>query len=128
MTKLDPIIAVKDVDGNAKWNEKILGFKNSSPVGHGFAVLKSETNEIILCLHQWKMDDHPTMRDPCITPGNGLILYLRTKNIDNIYKRVINSGCEIDEDIHLNTRPMKREFSLRDPEEYFLTVSEFHEF
>lgn len=47
MTKIDPIIAVKDVDSSAKWYGDIFGFKNSSPKGHGFAVLKSETNEIV---------------------------------------------------------------------------------
>jgi uncharacterized glyoxalase superfamily protein PhnB len=128
MTKIDPIIAVNDVDASAKWYEKIFGFKNSSPAGHGFAVLKSETNEIVLCLHQWEMDDHPTMTDPGITPGNGLMLYFRTKKMDTIYQSAIKEGCEIEEDIHLNPRPMKREFSLRDPDGYFLTVSEFHEF
>jgi predicted enzyme related to lactoylglutathione lyase len=128
MTKIDPIIAVNDVDNSTKWYESIFGFKNSSPKGHGFAVLKSETNEIVLCLHQWEMDDHPTMADPSITPGNGLILYLRTKNLDTIHKRAVKEGCKIEEDIHLNPRPMKREFSLRDPDGYFLTISEFHEF
>ena len=128
MTKIDPIIAVKDVDNSAKWYGKIFGFKNSSPEGHGFAVLKSETNEIVLCLHQWEMDDHPSMTDPSIIPGNGLILYFRTKDMDKIYQRAIKADCEIEEDIHLNPKPMKKEFSLRDPDGYFLTVSEFHEF
>jgi predicted enzyme related to lactoylglutathione lyase len=128
MTKLDTVIAVKDVDASAKWYEQIFGFKNSSPEGHGFAVLKSGTNEIILCLHQWKMDNHPTMTDPNITPGNGLILYFRTKNMETIYQRAVKAGCKIEEAIHLNPRPMKKEFSFRDPDGYFIIVSEFHEF
>jgi uncharacterized glyoxalase superfamily protein PhnB len=128
MTKVDPIIAVKDVGNSTKWYEKIFGFKNSSPEGHGFAVLKSETNEIVLCLHTWEMDNHPTMIDPSIPPGNGLILYFRTKNMDIIYQRAIKAGCNLEEDIHLNSKPMKNKFSLRDPDGYLLTVSEFHEF
>ena len=74
------------------------------------------------------MDDHPTMTDPSITPGNGLMLYFRTNNLDKIYKRAKNSGCRIEEDIHLNPRPNKKEFALRDPDGYFLTVSEYHEY
>jgi predicted enzyme related to lactoylglutathione lyase len=128
MIKLDTVIAVKDVDSSARWYEQIFGFKNSSPEAHGFAVLRSEANEIILCLHQWKMDDHPTMKDPDIAPGNGLMLYLRTKNMEKIYQRVVKAGWEIEEDIHLNPKPMKNEFSFRDPDGYFITVSEFHEF
>lgn len=126
--KLDTVIAVNDVDASAKRYEKIFGYKNASPEGHGFAVLKSETNEIILCLHQWKMDDHPTMRDSGITPGNGLLLYFRTKNMETIYQRAIDAGCTIEEEIHLNPKPMRKEFSFRDPDGYFLTVSEYHEF
>lgn len=126
MVKLDPVIAVKDVDASAKWYEQIFGFKNSSPEGHGFAVLKSETNEIVLCLHKWEMDNHPTMKNSSITPGNGLILYFRTKNMDTIYQSVIKAGCVLEEDIHLNPKPMKKEFSFCDPDGYFLTVTEFH--
>lgn len=128
MTKLDLVIAVKDVDASAKWYEKIFGFKNSSPGGHGFAVLKSEANEIVLCLHLWEMDGHPTMTDSSITPGNGLLLYFRTKNMEEIYQRAVKEGCTIEEEIHVNPKPAKKEFSFRDPDGYFLTISEFHEF
>jgi uncharacterized glyoxalase superfamily protein PhnB len=128
MTRLDTIIAAQNVDASAKWYEQIFGFKNSSPEGHGFAVLKSETNEIVLCLHKWKMDNHPTMINSSITPGNGLILYFRTKNLDTIYKNVIKAGCTIEEEIHKNPNSLKKEFSFRDPDGYFLTVSEFHEY
>jgi uncharacterized glyoxalase superfamily protein PhnB len=128
MTRLDTIIAAQNVDASAKWYEQIFGFKNSSPEGHGFAVLKSETNEIVLCLHKWKMDNHPTMINSSITPGNGLILYFRTKNLDTIYKNAIKAGCTIEEEIHKNPNSLKKEFSFRDPDGYFLTVSEFHEY
>lgn len=128
MERLDTVIAVKNVDASAKWYAKIFGFKNASPEGHGFAVLKSESDEIILCLHAWQMDNHPTMMDPSIAPGNGLILYFRTHDMDRIYQRAKESGTKIEKDIHMNTRPMKREFSMRDPDGYFLTISEFHKF
>jgi uncharacterized glyoxalase superfamily protein PhnB len=128
MTNLDPVIATKDVDANARWYEQIFGFKNSSPEGHGFAVLRSETNEIVLCLHKWQMDDHPTMKNPDITPGNGLILYFRTTSMDAIYENAIKAGCVIEEEIHVNPRSLKKEFSFRDPDGYFLIVSEFHQY
>jgi uncharacterized glyoxalase superfamily protein PhnB len=128
MTKLDPVIAAKDVDASARWYEQIFGFKNSSPEGHGFAILKSETGEIVLCLHKWKMDNHPTMKNPNIEPGNGLMLYFRTKSMDTIYQSAIKAGCVIEEEIHKNPHSLKKEFSFRDPDGYFLIVSEFHEY
>jgi catechol 2,3-dioxygenase-like lactoylglutathione lyase family enzyme len=128
MEKPDTILAVRDVDASAAWYEKIFGFENASPPEHGFAVLRSPQGGVMLCLHRWGMDDHPTMKDPGLTPGNGLMLYFRLPSIDEVYQRAVKAGCRIEEDIHQNPRPGKREFSLRDPDGYFLTVSEFHDF
>ena len=58
MTKLDPIIAVRDVDASAAWYQKIFGFKRTHG-GNEFAVLESEDNEIILCLHKWGRTSSP---------------------------------------------------------------------
>ncbi len=97
MTKLDPIIAVKDVNATAAWYERIFLFKR----------------------------DH-TMADPNIPTGNGLILYFRTNDMNQIYKNAVEAGSVIEKDIHLNTNSLRQEFSLRDPDGYFLTVTEFH--
>lgn len=79
--KLDPIIAVKDVEASAKWYEQIFGFKNAHG-GKDFAVLVSENDEIILCLHKWGEHQHPSLTDQNIIAGNGLLLYFRTDNLE----------------------------------------------
>ena len=127
MTRLDPIIAVKDIGASSKWYQKIFELRNSHGGDH-FSVLVSDDNEIILCLHQWKEHNHPSMINPSITPGNGLLLYFRTENINKIYQNVLKAGCVIEEDIQLNTNSLKKEFSFRDPDGYFLTVTEFHKY
>jgi hypothetical protein len=63
-----------------------------------------------------------------ITPGNGLLLYFRTENMSKIYQNVLKVGRVIEEAIHLNTNSLKKEFSFRDPDGYFLTVTEFHKY
>jgi uncharacterized glyoxalase superfamily protein PhnB len=128
MEKLDTIIAVKDVDSSANWYSKIFGFTNASLPGHGFAVLKSPTGEIVLLLHQWEMDHHPTLEDATITAGNGLLLYFRTDKLQSFYEKAKAAGCIIEEDIHVNPKSGKREFAFRDPDGYYLVVSDFHEF
>jgi|SRR5699024_11808984 len=128
MSKLDTIIAVKDVDDSAKWYEQIFGFKNNHIEGHGFAVLKAETNEIVLCLHSWEMDDHPTMRNQDIMPGNGVILYFKTNKMEEIRENARKAGAKIDEDIHINPNPNKSEFSMWDPDGYYWIVTEYHEY
>ena len=127
MTRLDPIIAVKDLEASSKWYQKILGFRNNHDSNH-FAVLVSDDNEITLCLHPWGAHEHPTMTNPNITPGNGLILYFRTENMNIIYENALKAGCAIEEDIHLNPNSRRKEFSIRDPDGYFLTVTEFHKY
>jgi len=127
MTKLDTIIAVKDVEASTKWYQQIFGFK-SLHGGNEFSVLATQDGEIILCLHKWGEHQHPTMTDQTITPGNGLILYFRTHDMTAIRQNIEKIGCSIEEDIHLNPNSLKNEFSLRDPDGYYLTVTEFHRY
>jgi catechol 2,3-dioxygenase-like lactoylglutathione lyase family enzyme len=127
MTRLDPIIAVKDIEASSKWYQQIFELHNNHGGDH-FSVLVSEDDEIILCLHKWEEHNHPTMMDPAIKPGNGLLLYFRTDNMNQIYQNALNAGCVIEEDIHLNANSLRKEFSFRDPDGYFLTVTEFHKF
>lgn len=127
MTRLDPIIAVKDIKVSSNWYQKIFELRNDHG-GDDFSVLVSDDNEIILCLHKWEAHNHPTMTNPGITPGNGLLLYFRTENMSTIYQNAIEAGCVIEEDIHLNTNSLRKEFSFRDPDGYFLTVTEFHKY
>ena len=127
MTRLDPIIAVKDIEASSKWYQKIFEFRNNHGGNH-FSVLVSEDDEIILCLHKWEEHNHPTMANPSITPGNGVLLYFRMENLNNIYQNALNAGCVIEEDINLNPNSLRKEFSFRDPDGYFLTVTEFHKY
>lgn len=127
MTRLDPIIAVKDIKASAAWYRAVFGFSNNHGNDH-FAVLVAEDHEVVLCLHKWEEHGHPTMTNPEITPGNGLLLYFRTENMDDIYQNALKAGCMIAEDIHQNPNSLKNEFSLLDPDGYFLTVTEFHSY
>ena len=127
MTKIDPIIAVKDVEISSTWYQEIFGFRKTHG-GKDFAVLVSENDEIMLCLHKWAEHEHPTMIDPGITPANGLLLYFRTDDMKAIRKNVEKTSTIIEEEIHLNPNSLKKEFSLRDPDGYYLTITEFHEY
>ncbi|MCB9044147.1 MAG: VOC family protein [Chitinophagales bacterium] len=125
MTRLDPIIAVKKVEESAKWYCKIFGF-NRAHGGDHFAVLTTKDNEIVLCLHAWETDNHPSMTNPNITPGNGLLLYFRTADWKEIKQNLDKIGWTIEKDIQQNVNSLKQEFSFRDPDGYFITATEFH--
>jgi uncharacterized glyoxalase superfamily protein PhnB len=127
MTKIDPILAVKDVEASIKWYQQIFGF-NRVHGGSEFAVLVSEEDEIVLCLHKWGEHGHPTMTNPNIMVGNGLILYFKVENLNAIRENAEKISCNIEEEIHVNPNSLRKEFSLRDPDGYYLTVTEYHEY
>lgn len=127
MTKIDPILAVKDVEASAEWYQSIFGCKRAHG-GNEFAVLVSENDEVFICLHKWGAHQHPTMTNATVAPGNGLILYFRTENMDVIRQNIKKTGGHIEEEIHVNPNSTKKEFSLRDPDGYYLTITEFHKY
>jgi hypothetical protein len=127
MTKIDPIIAVKDVEASSVWYQSLLNCR-SKHGGKEFDVLVTEKDEVLICLHKWGGHHHPTMQDPSIMRGNGLILYFRTENMNLIRQNAEKSGALIIEDIHFNPNSLKNEFSLMDPDGYYLTITEFHKY
>ena len=87
-----------------------------------------ENNAVLICLHKWGAHEHPTMINPNITPGNGLILYFKTGKMNDIRKNAEKIGWPSEEDIHVNPNSTKKEFSMKTPDGYYLTVTEYHEY
>ena len=127
MIKTDPIIAVNDVERSSKWYQSLLGCK-SIHGGNEFDILADENNNVILCLHKWGEHEHPTMINQKITPGNGLLLYFRTNKMGTIRKNAEKIGGEMEEEIRINPNTGKKEFSLRDPDGYYLTITAYHDY
>jgi predicted enzyme related to lactoylglutathione lyase len=127
MTKIDPIIAVKDVEASSEWYQSIFSCRRTHG-GDDFAVLVSDRDEILICLHKWGEHGHPTMANSNITVGNGLILYFKVGNLKEVRQRVEKNSYTIEEDIHTNPNSLKEEFSLRDPDGYYLIITEYHEY
>ena len=48
--------------------------------------------------------------------------------MDATRQNVEEIGIILEEDIHLNPNSLKKEFSLRDPDGYYLTITEFHKY
>jgi hypothetical protein len=77
---------------NSKWFQTLLDCKDVYG-GDRFAILADKNGEVLLCLHQWGEDEHLTMIDPNITPGNGLILYFRTSKLNSVNAFVWLNVC-----------------------------------
>ena len=57
------------------------------------------------------------------TPGNGLLLFFRVDDCGMALKRARALVDQFEEEPHLNPNTQTMEFSLRDPDGYYITIS-----
>lgn len=122
MLRTEPIIGVKHVPNSSAWYQQLLGCK-SKHGGETFEILADEDDTVILCLHKWAAHGHPTLNNPNIHPGNGLILYFRVTDLDTIWQNAQLMQATIESPPHLNENSGQKEFSLRDLDGYYISVS-----
>ena len=56
-------------------------------------------------------------------PGNGLLLFFRVDDFDLTLQRARALVTRLEEEPHLNPNTQTEEFSLRDPDGYYVTIS-----
>lgn len=122
MIRTEPIIGVADVEKSAEWYQKLFGCKRLHG-GPKFEMLADQDDTVILCLHLWGEHEHPTLTSPKKTPGNGLILYFKVDNLDDIWNEAQLLNATIEEAPHLNQNSGKEEFAIRDLDHYYLLIS-----
>jgi hypothetical protein len=70
--------------------------------------------------------EHPSLMSPDHgTPGNGLLLFLRVDDFDLALQRARTLVTRLEEEPHVNPNTQTKEFSLRDPDGYYVTISAF---
>jgi catechol 2,3-dioxygenase-like lactoylglutathione lyase family enzyme len=78
----------------------------------------------LLCLHSWGAHEHPSLTSPDhAEPGNGLLLFFRVDNFDLALTRAHALVSRLEEEPHVNPGTGTTEFSLRDPDGYYVTIS-----
>ncbi|NNE55807.1 MAG: glyoxalase [Flavobacteriales bacterium] len=122
MIKCQPIIAVHDVEKSSKWYQELLGCQSMHGGGE-FEMLGDERNEVFLCLHKWALDNHPTMANPETPADNGLILYIQVNDLESTWQKAKDLGAKVEVEPHLSVNSHKREFSVRDLDGYYVTVT-----
>jgi len=79
---------------------------------------------VLLCLHEWGAHEHPSFMSPDhATPGNGLLLFFRVDDFDIALQRARTLVARLEEEPHTNPNTRTKEFSLRDPDGYYVTIS-----
>lgn len=120
------IIGVSDVPGSFEWYQSLFGQVVSAPAHDHFGQIVDTDGTVLLCLHEWGAHEHPTLTSASDGPtGNGLLLFFRVDDFDQALERARSLVPRFAEEPHLNPNTGTREFSLRDPDGYYVTLSAF---
>jgi catechol 2,3-dioxygenase-like lactoylglutathione lyase family enzyme len=118
------IIGVNDVPTSFKWYQSLFGQAATAPAHTYFGQLLDSDGTVLLCLHAWGAHEHPSLTSPeTATPGNGLLLFFRVDDFEQALPRARRLVPRLEEEPHLNPSTGTEEFSLRDPDGYYVTIS-----
>jgi hypothetical protein len=118
------IIGVRDVPFSFKWYQSLFGQPKTAPGHDDWGQIRDSDGTVLLCLHQWGAHEHPSLMSPDkALPGNGLLLFFRVDDFDMALQRARALVSRLDEAPHVNPSTETQEFSLRDPDGYYVTIS-----
>jgi catechol 2,3-dioxygenase-like lactoylglutathione lyase family enzyme len=118
------IIGVRDVRRSCRWYQSLFGQPETPPAHDFFGQILDSDGTVLLCLHAWGDHEHPSLLSPdSATPGNGLLLFFRVDDFENVLERGSALVTRFEEEPHVNPSTRTREFSLRDPDGYYVTIS-----
>lgn len=124
MKRIWTIIGVRDVPGSFKWYQSLFGQAETTPAHSYFGQILDSDGTVLLCLHEWGAHEHPPLLSPAhATPGNGLLLFFRVDDFDPVLQRARALVTRFEEEPHRNPDTGTNEFSLRDPDGYYVTIS-----
>lgn len=119
------IIGVRDVPRSFGWYQSLFGQAATAPAHDHFGQIVDADGTVLLCLHRWGAHEHPSLMSPDkASPGNGLLLFFRVDDYDLALERARGLAARFAEEPHVNPNTRTREFSLRDPDGYYVTISE----
>jgi catechol 2,3-dioxygenase-like lactoylglutathione lyase family enzyme len=118
------IIGVADVARSFSWYQSLFGQPPSAPAHEYWGQILDADGTVLLCLHEWGSHDHPSLMDPeRAQPGNGLLLFFRVDDFDQALVRARSLVAQFEEEPRVNPATGTREFTLRDPDGYYVMVS-----
>jgi len=124
MTRTWTIIGVADVARSFGWYQSLLGLPATAPAHDHFGQIVDADGTVLLCLHKWGAHEHPSLTSPRhAEPGNGLLLFFRVDDFEQALPRARALVVRLDEEPYVNPNTGTMEFSLRDPDGYYVTIS-----
>jgi catechol 2,3-dioxygenase-like lactoylglutathione lyase family enzyme len=118
------IIGVADVSRSFAWYQSLLGLPPAAPAHVHFGQILDTDGTVLLCLHAWGEHEHPSLASPDnAQPGNGLLLFFRIDGFDEAVPRARELVGRFEDEPRLNPNTGTPEFTVRDPDGYYVTIS-----
>jgi catechol 2,3-dioxygenase-like lactoylglutathione lyase family enzyme len=124
MKRTRTIIGVSDVLKKFQWYQALLGIPPTKPAHDFFGQILDTDETVLLCLHKSGMHGHPSLTSSShAEPGNGLLLFFRVDDFEKalVRARALTSSPDLESQINASTGT--KEFALRDPDGYYVTIS-----
>ena len=110
--------------GSLKWYPSLFGQPETPPVHDDFGQILDSDGTVLLCLHESGAHEHPSLMSPDHgKPGNGLLLFFRVDDFNMALPRARALVTRLEEEPHMSPNTGTMEFSLRDPDGYYVTIS-----
>jgi catechol 2,3-dioxygenase-like lactoylglutathione lyase family enzyme len=118
------IIGVRDVRRSFNWYQSLFGQPETPPAHDYWGQILDVDGTVLICLHEWGAHEHPSLLSPDrASPGNGLLLFFRVDDYEAALKRARTLVSQLEQEPDMNPNTQTMEFSLRDPDGYYVTIS-----
>jgi catechol 2,3-dioxygenase-like lactoylglutathione lyase family enzyme len=118
------IIGVRDVRRSFNWYQSLFGQPETPPAHDYWGQILDADGTVLICLHEWGAHEHPSLLSPDrAAPGNGLLLFFRVDDYEAALKRARTLASQLEQEPEMNPNTQTMEFSLRDPDGYYVTIS-----
>lgn len=125
MKRIWTVIGVRDVPASFAWYQSLFGQPATRPEHDYFGQIKDDDGTMLVALHRWGSHEHPTLIEPALeSHGNGILLFFRVDDYDATLERARGLVPRFEEASHVNENTRTREFSVRDLDGYYVTISE----
>jgi Glyoxalase/Bleomycin resistance protein/Dioxygenase superfamily len=113
------------VSSSLECYQSLFGQPATLPAYGYFGQVLDSDGTVLLCLHEWGRARASLIDDPPDhgISGNGLLLFFRVDDFEMALQRARSLVSRLEREPHVNPNTQTKEFSLRDPDGYYVTIS-----
>ena len=123
--ELTPMIVVQDVEASSAWYQQLFGLKGAHG-GDEFEMLMNAEGALQLLLHRSEHGEHAGLETPGPRgSGAGVLFYFSVPDLESYVDRAEEMRVEIVASPSFNEKAHALECTIRDPDGYLITISQW---